>query len=231
MKRRPRGGLAVLPLLLTLGAGMAGGASRPADELAGSQPRSGQSRPGETGTLEVPATPVERDDIRDIKPLREPRSRAPDWVLMLLGAIPALAVLGALLLAHFRRRGAPARAPATADMIALEALSRLPVPARDQPEAVRRFAFRLSEIVRRYIEERFGLNATDLTTEEILPKLRGLRPSHPEAEALLTRVLCWTDRVKFSEQAASPGAPELAARVDEARRLIEVTRPAPEVEA
>ena len=40
---------------------------------------------------------------------------------------------------------------------------------------MRRFHFEISEVIRAYVENRFFLNATDLTTEEIVAQLGDLR--------------------------------------------------------
>ena len=50
-------------------------------------------------------------------------------------------------------------------------------------EAVRDYYFRISEVLRAYIEGTFPLNATDLTTEEILPRLAEIA----ELESTLSR--------------------------------------------
>ena len=88
--------------------------------------------------------------------------------------------------------------------------------------AVRRFYFALSEIVRAYVEGRFGLNATDLTTEEILSSLSRL-PLDPGHDRGLRAFLADTDRVKFA--AHRPERGEITTLLDWARRFVEETRP------
>jgi hypothetical protein len=68
-----------------------------------------------------------------------------------------------------------------------------------QPAAAREFSIAVSDVVRRYIEERFGVTATHRTTEEFLHDL--LESSHaPLARhrALLSEFLQQCDLVKFA---------------------------------
>ena len=68
-----------------------------------------------------------------------------------------------------------------------------------QPAQAREFSIAVSDVVRRYIEERFGVTATHRTTEEFLHDL--LESSHaPLARhrALLSEFLQQCDLVKFA---------------------------------
>ena len=173
----------------------------------------------------LPAAALEPPSIRDIKPLQPIERRGP-WPWMVAAA--AALALSAVALALWRRRRretppVPAVPAIPPHQIALAALGRLAqsVPASDAE--VRRFYFSVSEIVRTYVEGRFGLNATDLTTEEILA---GLDPiGLPEtSDAGLRSFLRDSDRVKFA--AYRPERPEVGAILERARRFVEETRPA-----
>ncbi len=166
----------------------------------------------------------EAADIRDIKPLRR-IERPIDWRWAAAAALAlAAAAAGYLLWRRRSRPPAPVEPPHLAAFRALEALRGLDVA---DPEALRRFYFGLSEALRAYIEDRFGLNATDLTSEEILlrtAELEGL--GTPELESL-ERFLVDTDRVKFAEH--RPGEAEISATYERALGFVEATRP-PETE-
>ncbi len=169
----------------------------------------------------------EPPQIREIKPL-QPIHRARPW-LWIAGAIALVLALAAALAYWWRRRReqgeAPPRAPAIpAHEIALAALDRLAATDPVGDAAVRRYYFALSEIVRAYIEGRFGLNATDLTTEEITASLdRRELPDLSEAHASdLRAFLADTDAVKFA--AHRPQRGEIGAILDWARRFVEATR-------
>jgi len=164
-------------------------------------------------------------EIHDIKPL-QPIHRANPW-LWLAGGIAAVVAIAAAVAWWLRRRRGrveerPAAPPVPAHVIALAALDRLAANEPVGDAAVRRFYFELSEIVRAYIEGRFGLNATDLTTEEILSSIHGLSLSEAHARGL-RGFLCDTDAVKFASQRPQRG--EVAAILDWSRRFVEETRP------
>ena len=64
--------------------------------------------------------------------------------------------------------------------------------------AVRAYYFSISEVLRSYIEARFGLNATDLTTEEILARMTTeLSEIADDHRQILVDFLSETDRVKY----------------------------------
>ncbi len=142
----------------------------------------------------------DEQDLRDIKP---PEDLPFYWPDLLPYAIIALVALGLFALAWWwtkRKKGLelppiPALPP---DQSALNAL-RIHVKRYEQGEINRRkYGFSASETLRIFIEARYGVNATDLTTLEIKKSLQ--KTNMPNAEindliALLTRA----DAVKFSD--------------------------------
>jgi hypothetical protein len=207
------------------------------------RPKTGQddagARPEDAGTVQTSAIFVEVEsvlaaaeaegedvgDIRDLKPLQPPPSHFP-WVWIGAGAAVLLLAGAAVWLLRRRRRAqAP---PVPPHEVAFEALRALKGTDFSDPEAVRRFHFRISEVLRAYVEGRFGLNATDLTTEEILPRL-GEVQGLPAAEAeSLCRFLLATDRVKFADH--RPTAEEVQQTWERALSFVEATRPREEPE-
>lgn len=171
----------------------------------------------------LPADESELVDIRDVKPLRRLARR---WLTLLAtaGAVLFALALVAALWWWWRRRRAASVAPALAPHeVALLALERLRRTDFDDPEELRRHCFALSETVRVYVEARLGLNATDLTTEEILGRLAEL-PALSTADAeRLRRLLTATDRVKWA--AALPAAAEIEETLRTAVAFVESTRP------
>ena len=141
------------------------------------------------------------DDIRDLKPLRRIRRPLPwGWIA---GGVIALLLLAAGVGYLRRRRRELEMPPVPPHELAFRALEALRRADFDDPEAVRRFHFAISEVVRTYVEGRFGLNATDLTTEEILAGLDTLPDLGEEEGVTLRRFLLDTDRVKFADHSAS----------------------------
>jgi hypothetical protein len=159
---------------------------RPLDS-ASAAPRS----PASAGPAPAPAEGSE--DIRDI---RGPKYMFPPWFLpaVIAGAV-LLALSGWGLWRWLRRRRRP-RVPLPFE-IALQLLEAM--RALMQPEDAREFSIAVSDVVRRYIEERFSVTATHRTTEEFLHDL--LESSHaPLARhrALLSEFLQQCDLVKFA---------------------------------
>ncbi len=163
------------------------------------------------------------NELRDIKPLLEVPLGPPWWVWALAATLVAL-LLGALLW-WWRSRRRPAQAvvaPDPADVVALRALAELSGRDLSEQAGRHRYCVELSQIVRSYIEARFGLNATDLTTEEIA-RAMAARPELSGVEQRVLEVLRTTDGVKFAQQAT--GAEALLSARDSATAFVEATRP------
>ena len=137
--------------------------------------------------------------------------------------VAGLAVLGAGaagIIAWLRRTAVRARL--TAFDRARARLARLRGQGLPGPEGVDSWYVELSDIVRRYVEERFSLRAPELTTEEFLleaGRSADLSPAHRE---LLSDFLERCDRVKFARyspvDAESRDALAVASRfLDESR--------------
>jgi hypothetical protein len=134
-----------------------------------------------------------------------------------------LSLLGGALYFHRRgRRGLeePAIPPHER---AFEFLRALRETDFDDPAAVRRFYFSISEAIREYVEGRFGLNATDLTTEEIVSALPTLEDLDGEERGSLRLFLVDTDQVKFADH--EPSQPEIEETYERALGFVETTRP------
>ena len=162
----------------------------------------------------------EVSDIRDIKPLHEIESGWP-WKWIGLGALLVALAAGGLYLRR-RRRDLVELSMILPHEAAFRALDELRALDLSDPRVVRRFYFGLSETVRGYVEGRFGLNATDLTTEEILPRLGEVGELQGEPRMSLERFLEDTDRVKFAHHRPEPG--EIEGAWERALSFVEATR-------
>lgn len=90
----------------------------------------------------------------------------------------------------------------------------------DQPE---RFCTVVSEILRVYLEERFGLKAPERTTEEFLSELARSAALDARHKALLAEFLTQCDLAKFAR--ANPGRLELESLHGSGLRLVDETSP------
>jgi hypothetical protein len=141
----------------------------------------------------VVAAAVE-EDIRDI---RGPKYLLPAWVLPALIGGALLMALGVYGLWRGRRnRAARVLLPHELALQHLEDLSALMQPAR-----AREFSIAASDIVRLYIEQRFGVTATRRTTEEFLRDLLSTSDAAlARHQGLLGEFLHQCDIVKFAAQ-------------------------------
>jgi hypothetical protein len=132
------------------------------------------------------------EDIRDI---RGPKYLFPDWVLPAVIAGAALLALALYALWRWRRkRRAP---PLLPHEIALQLLDE--IRALMQPASAREFCVAVSDIIRRYIEQRFEVTATRQTTEEFLRDLLGsANVSLARHQERLRDFLYQCDFVKFA---------------------------------
>ena len=85
------------------------------------------------------------------------------------------------------------------------------------------FYVRLSDIVRRYVEERFGLMAPQRSTPEFLREARGSSALSDDHQDLLARFLRAADMVKFALHV--PAAADAEGALTAARGFVEDTMP------
>lgn len=173
---------------------------------------------------------LEQAKLRDIAP---PMPIPVDWrgPLLVGGGVLLVVALGAAGWWLVRRRrarapGPPPVAPHVRAMAALAALEAERLPERGEVKA---YYAALSDVVRHYLEDRFGVRAPEMTTEEFLvAAARGAALSATH-RGLLADFLRECDLVKFARH--RPGADAAARAMDAARRFVAETRPAPAEEA
>jgi hypothetical protein len=147
----------------------------------------------------------------------------------------AATVAAGLLLAYryvrawWRRRRRPAVGeveepvvpPRAAHLVAFERLEAL---GRDDPIGrgeIERFYVAVTDIVRRYLRDRFAVDAIDMTTAELDPAMRRARIEPVEVERMLV-YLAHADLAKFAK--LHPDASRARADLEEAWGFVERTR-------
>lgn len=168
------------------------------------------------GTADVPAP---------LRGLWDWPARVPRWVRV-FGGIALAAVLLGMALAWWSarpRRPPPTPPPPPAHEVAWDALRRLRAQRYIEQGAVEPFYVELSAIIRRYLEDRFGLRAPELTTEEFIREAASAKVLHDEVQALVTGFLTQSDLVKFAR--FKPDASAMQAAFGAAERLIRDTEP------
>jgi hypothetical protein len=199
------------------------------DDRAGITPDGGADNTHEllTDELAIDIASVLPQDSAE-KELRGLRGPLPETMARtrLLGiALPVLALLlagGAWLLFSRLRRQARLRIRISAFDVAMRRLDSLQERGWPKAEQADPFYVELSDIVRRYIEDRYGVRAPELTTEEFLREAkRELRLFTGDRE-LLQAFLSSCDQVKFAGY--RPAESESRQALENARRFLQDTR-------
>lgn len=86
----------------------------------------------------------------------------------------------------------------------------------------------LTDILRRYLYRRFGINAAEMTSRQILGAL-GKNPETKDKRSYFRKILDMADFVKFAK--VRPLPEDNIASYDDAMRFVEETKPAPVPEA
>jgi hypothetical protein len=171
----------------------------------------------------------ESGDIRDIRgPLAIPLAlwRVALWTLLPMLAIALLYVLARRLRAREDATSRPALAmpERPAHELALEALAELeasPLLARGE---IKEYHIRVADILRRYLERRFRVDALEMTTTEVLQALaaRGVEQNFVDG---LRAFLEQCDLVKFAKACPSPSVCRQVLELG--RRLVVESAPRP----
>lgn len=145
---------------------------------------------------------IETNLIEDLRRLTPPDTRL--WMVAVVAAMAVLATLGIWRWARRRPAHAPPASQTATDAAwetALAELERLASLLR--PEASREYCMAATSVLRRYIEQRYGLCAPRLATEEFLgvaSRSPGLPSGHRQS---LGRFLVECDLCKFGRYTAT----------------------------
>ncbi len=150
----------------------------------------------------------------------------PPWVYWVAGgAIGALLIGGIYLWRRRRAVAETAKPPLLAHETAYQALEALLADRLVEAGDYKLFYLRLSNILRHYIEDRFGLRAPESTTEEFLLELRRDDRLHGDHRKLLRQFLEHCDLVKFAELDPSPA--DIERTIETCRDFIDETKQQP----
>lgn len=184
----------------------------------------------ETDRYVVEVVSVGVDDTGDIREIRGPLA-IPLGTLRLIGWAALLLLAGGALYALLRRlragdegedrpfAGPPPRPPYE---VALEELARLEASSLLERGQVKEYHIRVSEILRRYVEDRWRVPALEMTTWEVLEGL-GSVSVDDRLRTDLKRFLGQCDLVKFAK--GRPGEAASRAVLELGREFVERSVP------
>jgi hypothetical protein len=171
----------------------------------------------------VPTLDAEDDELRDIKPqagLAVPAT----WPWIAGGLLLAVALAVAGWWAYRRWQGQPFLAPAldtrSPRQVAYDELARIEGLGLLEQGLFKEYYTLITDCLRTYLEQQFGLRIFDRTTSELRVLLRGsdLAPEHSRRFLVL---FADSDLVKFAK--LQPGVETARALLDEARDLVTLT--------
>ena len=177
----------------------------------------------------VPAT-AKPADLADLKP---PASIPPDWrplrlALAALAGLVAIAGVAWWLWRRYAARLAAVGAPVDPfrqlppHVWVYEELQRLLARRLAEEGKIGLFYDELSHIMKQYLEGRYRIDLLERTTTEVPAALK-LAGAPPDAALLARGLLEGSDRVKFARESAGPA--ECRAAIEEAYRLVDLTKP------
>lgn len=154
--------------------------------------------------------------INDIKPLQKPPFVLTDylwvlWILVAVALIIALIGLVIYLALRKKKKGYFFKPPVVqpAHVRAIAALDKLKGEKIWQQGREKEFYTKLTEVLRVYIDERFGINALEMTSGEILNKIRQVSDTDSVYENL-KQILSTSDLVKFAKYKPYPDENDLS---------------------
>ncbi|MDE6135795.1 MAG: BatD family protein, partial [Muribaculaceae bacterium] len=186
-------------------------------------------------TLKV--IPVELDSLATLNPIESvvaPHTRwydyIPNWIFWLLG-LAAVAALGIWAFVFFRKtketielRRNPPVPPYELAMSRLNTLRQRNLPENGQEK---QYYTELVDILRQYLQGRFGINAMEMTSSQIVKALRSNPATRMTADQMRS-VLSIADFVKFAKVRPLPD--DNIKAFNRASDFVESTKPAPEPE-
>lgn len=166
----------------------------------------------------------QEDDIRDIKPPLNLPVNYTKFIWLGTVALTVVILLWGVVAYFVRRQKGEIEIPhfRPAHEIAFEQLKVIRELGLPQQGKIEEYYVRLSDVVRRYLENRFNLRAPEMTTEEFLQVASGCNELKDAHRKLLNKFLKHCDLVKFARY--GPNEEEIKAAFDSAWQLVEETK-------
>ena len=171
----------------------------------------------------IPLCKTDSAGIMDLRPQQHAGKQPLLWLWLLLGAV--LLTIGIIAGRHVvrkLRKAPPPPPPKPPYEEAIDALAALDAKQFPIKGMVREYVFELSDILKRYVERSFPVNAAEFTTEEMLAWI-AISPLERQLRATLEWFFRTADPVKFAKYL--PDHDTLQRFGTEVRAFLEATRP------
>ncbi len=186
-----------------------------------------------TDSLFIAVNTVPVDTTKPFKPIKNIRSVTVPWTSYLVYILVALIAAGLTWWLIKRRkkpeRAAPAKqAPKEPPYeLALKALKQLEAEKLWQNNEVKLYYTRLTDILRAYFEQQFGLSAMEQTTDELLQHIKHVTQLNQQRDNI-QYILTTGDLAKFAKLQPLPDEHQLC--MNKACEIVEWTKPKPVTE-
>ncbi|MDZ7859119.1 MAG: hypothetical protein U5O15_00385 [Candidatus Krumholzibacteriota bacterium] len=177
----------------------------------------------DTITVKVNSLLPENKSSLEIKDIAGPRElpREFPWTPALAGIILIAAILSVVVF-RLRKKKTRAVPPPAAHEVALAKLQNLLGRKLAEKKLYREFTIEVSDILRGYIEDRFGLKAPERTTEEFLAEAGSALEVDKEKKEMIKQFLFHCDMVKFA--LLQPTQEDVRKTFDFCRDFIDATK-------
>ena len=159
----------------------------------------------------------EAGDIKDIKPPVEIPGDIPIWTIALIGVVLISGIALAFYLWRRKRKELVALEPPSEPMDYLAEFDRIGTMGLLERGAYKEYYTLLSETLRRYLGDRFGIEAMERTTYEICQDIPE-RAIPQESPSLIESFLSQCDLVKFAK--FSPSGEEMQEMPELGKRIV-----------
>jgi hypothetical protein len=174
-------------------------------------------------TIAVSSVLPDTEQQPQIKEIADPVEMPAPWWPWAAAGVALAAMLAALWWWRRRKRLEQEAVPPPAPHeVAYHELEKLLAAGLLEKGEAKLFYLRLSNVLRHYIEDRFGLRAPEQTTEEFLAELGRSQPFAPAHKELLQSFLEHCDLVKFAE--LEPTRREAETAVALCRQFVDETK-------
>ena len=182
----------------------------------------------ETEKFEIEVRSLGAEPSTDIKPIQGPVAipskglNRKKLLIVIISTIGLIIAISAVIMFGKKRKKTTVEKKLPAHIIAMEALKRLREKKLIEQGLIKDFYYEISNIMRHYIEGRFGISAPEQTTEEFLLSISRDSVFDSKTKNLLASFLEHCDMVKYARYA--PETAEIKQAFNVTRDFIEATK-------